>query len=105
MPLVESYPETFARFTRLAREKTPDETMMALIIDSPWMPDYAGLNTLDFYFDPASWLGAYQKALDSFDQLGLDYEASRVGLALAQYLVEHGDHERARCSSEVIPVA
>lgn len=37
--------------------------MTALIIDSPWLPGYAGVDTLDFYFDPAVWLAAHEQAL------------------------------------------
>jgi len=36
--------------------------MVALIVDSPWLPGYAGVNTLDFYFDPKVWLGVYARA-------------------------------------------
>jgi uroporphyrinogen decarboxylase len=36
--------------------------MVALIIDSPWLPGYAGVGTLDFYFDPSTWLRAYERA-------------------------------------------
>jgi len=49
------------RFERIVRTRSTDETMVALIIDSPWLPGYAGVNTLDFYFDPRVWLEAYTR--------------------------------------------
>jgi len=49
------------RFEAIVRERRTDETMVALIIDSPWLPGYAGANTLDFYFDPRVWADAYTR--------------------------------------------
>ena len=59
----ETYPETLSRFEQLVRSPSTDRTMAALIIDSPWLPGFAGQNTLDFYFDDRSWIDAYRKAL------------------------------------------
>lgn len=50
------------RFERIVRERRTDETMVALIVDSPWLPGYAGVHTLDFYFDPRVWSDAYARA-------------------------------------------
>jgi len=36
--------------------------MVAMIIDSPWLPGYMGVDTLDFFFDPAVWLAAHEQA-------------------------------------------
>jgi len=55
------YPQTLSDFERIVRGKAAGETMAALIIDSPWLPGYAGVNTLDFYFDMRVWLDAYRK--------------------------------------------
>jgi uroporphyrinogen decarboxylase len=57
----ESYQQTLAAFESIARNKTKDKTMPALIIDSPWLPGYASVNTLDFYFDTQTWLNVYYK--------------------------------------------
>jgi uroporphyrinogen decarboxylase len=38
--------------------------MAAIIIDSPWLPGYLGISTMDFYFDPKVWLDAHDKALE-----------------------------------------
>jgi uroporphyrinogen decarboxylase len=58
------YQETLDRFEGIVRNRAIDQTMLALIIDSPWLPGYAGIDTLDFYFDTECWLTAHQKALD-----------------------------------------
>lgn len=56
------YTETLSEFETIVRNRAKDRTMVALIIDSPWLPGYAGINTLDFFFDPEAWLQAYLKA-------------------------------------------
>lgn len=57
------YQTTLATFERLVRDRSRDRTMAAMIIDSPWLPGYAGVDTLDFFFDPAVWLGAHERAV------------------------------------------
>jgi len=57
------YRETFDRFLKLVRERPRGETMLSLIIDSPWLPGYAGVDTLDFYFDQTTWVAAYEQTL------------------------------------------
>ncbi|MCD6392648.1 MAG: uroporphyrinogen decarboxylase, partial [Planctomycetes bacterium] len=56
--------QTLSEFEGIVRGKAAGKTMVALIVDSPWLPGYAGVNTLDFYFDVRIWLDAYRKALD-----------------------------------------
>lgn len=58
------YQQTLAKFETIVRNKAKDKTMVALIIDSPWLPGYAGVSTLDFYFNRKCWLSAYFKALE-----------------------------------------
>lgn len=60
----QSYKDTLSKFIRIVRDKATDETMVALIIDSPWLPGYVGVNTLDFYFDQQVWLDTYYKVLE-----------------------------------------
>lgn len=55
------YEDTLGEFERIARNKVKDSTMLALIVDSPWLPGYAGIDTMDFYFDPQIWLDTYEK--------------------------------------------
>lgn len=56
------YSENLDRLVNLVRERRCDQTMVALIIDSPWLPGYAGVRSLDFYFDPTTWLDVWQRA-------------------------------------------
>ena len=58
-----TYENTFNRFIDMVRSVKKDQTMVSLIIDSPWMPGYAGLNTLDFYFDQDVWLKTYLQVI------------------------------------------
>ena len=44
--------------------------MVALIIDSPWLPGYAGVSTRDFYWEMEVWLDSYQKALSDLPGVG-----------------------------------
>ncbi len=44
------------RFKQAARLGEPNQVPVALIVDSPWLPGYAGINTLDYYLFPDKWL-------------------------------------------------
>lgn len=48
-------PEQWKTFKRAARFEKLDKVPMALIIDSPWIPGYLGLNHMDYYLDPELW--------------------------------------------------
>ncbi|MDR2572145.1 MAG: hypothetical protein LBD23_17860, partial [Oscillospiraceae bacterium] len=39
---------------------------VGLIVDSPWMPGYCGVSTLDFYARPDTWFDAYVKIKRDF---------------------------------------
>lgn len=44
----------------------PQQVPVALIVDSPWLPGYAGINTLDYYLYPEKWLQINLDLLDRF---------------------------------------
>lgn len=44
------------RFKQAAYLGEPEQVPVALIVDSPWLPGYAGINTLDYYLFPEKWL-------------------------------------------------
>ena len=48
-------PEQWQTFRKAARREKLDRVPMALIIDSPWIPGYLGINHLDYYLDPELW--------------------------------------------------
>ena len=88
----DDYRETFDRFVRFVRDKPVDRTMVALIVDSPWLPGYAGVNTLDFYFDVDVWLEVHRKVVrdlpgaafvpGSWFEFGMAAEPSGWGVAI-----------------------
>jgi uroporphyrinogen decarboxylase len=48
-------PEQWKIFKKAAHLENLDKIPMALIIDSPWIPGYLGLNHMDYYLDPELW--------------------------------------------------
>ena len=43
-----------------------DGLTVGLIVDSPWMPGYCGISTIDFYARPEEWFNAYMKIRKDF---------------------------------------
>ncbi len=43
-------------FLTAAQRKQPDRVPVALIVDSPWLPGYAGIDTRDYFLFPEKWL-------------------------------------------------
>ena len=56
-------------FLTAARGGSPERVPTALIIDSPWMPGFAGLNTLDFFLYPDLWLDTHLKVMERFPDI------------------------------------
>lgn len=54
------------RFKQAARLEAPEPVPVALIVDSPWLPGYAGANTLDFFALPDLWFNIHRGLLDRF---------------------------------------
>jgi uroporphyrinogen decarboxylase len=48
-------PEQWEIFKKAARLEKLDKIPMALIIDSPWIPGYLGIEHMDYYLDPELW--------------------------------------------------
>jgi uroporphyrinogen-III decarboxylase len=48
--------DPWQRFKAVATGGTAGRTPVALIVDSPWIPTYAGLDTLDYFLLPDVWL-------------------------------------------------
>jgi uroporphyrinogen-III decarboxylase len=49
-------PIAWQRFLTAARLGTPDQVPVALIVDSPWLPGYAGIDTRDYFLFSEQWL-------------------------------------------------
>ncbi|MCP4167306.1 MAG: uroporphyrinogen decarboxylase [Chloroflexi bacterium] len=43
-------------FKQAALLQEPEQVPVALIVDSPWLPGYAGIDTLDYYLHPDLWM-------------------------------------------------
>ena len=54
------------RFKQAARLEEPDSVPVALIVDSPWLPGYAGIHTLDFFLNTDKWYEIHRGLLDRF---------------------------------------
>jgi uroporphyrinogen decarboxylase len=52
-------PEQWRDFLTAARGGKPERVPVALIVDSPWMPGFAGVHTLDFFLDTRLWLDTH----------------------------------------------
>lgn len=46
-----------------------DPLPVGFIIDSPWLPNWAGMSILDYYASESMWLDANMKAVDRFQQV------------------------------------
>jgi uroporphyrinogen decarboxylase len=54
------------RFKQASRLEEPEQVPVAFIVDSPWLPGYAGIHTLDFFLLPDKWLEIHKDLLDRF---------------------------------------
>lgn len=49
-------PTSWKRFLTAVHLGTPDQVPVALIVDSPWLPGYAGIDTRDYFLFSDQWL-------------------------------------------------
>ena len=73
----------------------PEKMPAGLIVDSPWIPGYCGVNTIDYYSDAALWLRCQDKIRADFPGLlflpgdwvefGMAAEPSSFGCAVKFY--------------------
>jgi uroporphyrinogen-III decarboxylase len=56
------------RFKLAARLGEPDPVPVALVVDSPWLPGYAGIETRDYYLLPDRWLEINLGLLERFPE-------------------------------------
>ncbi|HTX19031.1 MAG TPA: uroporphyrinogen decarboxylase family protein [Bacteroidota bacterium] len=62
-------PEQWETFKKAARLEKLDKIPMALIIDSPWIPGYLGINHMDYFLDPELWFQSNLKIHKEFPQI------------------------------------
>lgn len=54
---------------RCAACEPMEEVPLGFLIDSPWLPGYCGVDTLDFYTDQDVWLNCYRKVRRDFPDI------------------------------------
>jgi len=57
------------RFKLAARLGKPEPVPVALIVDSPWLPGYAGIDTRDYFLFPEKWLEINRGLLERFPEV------------------------------------
>lgn len=57
------------RFVVVARGGQADRVPVALIVDSPWLPGHAGIDTLDYFLRPDEWLRINLGLSDRFPEV------------------------------------
>ncbi|MBI4789959.1 MAG: uroporphyrinogen decarboxylase family protein [Chloroflexi bacterium] len=57
------------RFATVARGGQADRVPVALIVDSPWLPGYADIDTLDYFLREDEWLRINLALLDRFPEV------------------------------------
>ncbi len=85
------------RFKLAARLGQPDQVPVAFIVDSPWLPGYAGIHTLDFFLLPDKWFEIHRGLLDRFPDavwvpgFWVEYGMAAEPSALGARVVFHPD--------------
>ena len=59
-------PEQWELFKSAAKRRRVAEAPVALIVDSPWIPGYAGTGYLDYYSDPEIWFQSNLRIMQEF---------------------------------------
>jgi uroporphyrinogen-III decarboxylase len=57
---------SWKRFKQAVQLNEPDQVPVGLIVDSPWLPGYAGIDTRDYFLFPDQWLEINLGLLDRF---------------------------------------
>src|SRR5215213_2585518 len=62
-------PEQWETYKKAARLEKQDKVPMAMIIDSPWIPGYLGIEHLDYYLNPDLWFQSNLKIMREFPDI------------------------------------
>ena len=85
------------RFATVARGGQADRVPVALIVDSPWLPGYASIDTLDYFLRPDEWLRINLGLLDRFPDVAwipgfwIEYGMAAEPSAFGARIVWHHD--------------
>lgn len=87
--------QNWVNFLTAAHREQPPQVPVALIVDSPWLPGYRGMDTRDYYLFPDRWLEANLSLLRRFPdvvwipgfwvEFGMASEASAFGSRVRFY--------------------
>jgi uroporphyrinogen-III decarboxylase len=66
MEHIKSMDQNWQNFKTAARLGAPSQVPVALIVDSPWLPGWAGIDTRDYFLYPEKWLQINQSLLTRF---------------------------------------
>ncbi len=86
------------RFTLVARGGRADRVPVALIVDSPWLPGYAGIDTLDYFLKLDEWLRINLGLRDRFPDVAwipgfwVEYGMAAEPSAFGARVVWHHDY-------------
>ncbi len=90
-------------FLKTVHGETPEKPVKGFIIDSPWIPGWAGISTLQFYSSEEIWFQANKKAIETFpdviflpgfwSEFGMCTEPSAFGAKLVwnDFSLPHAD--------------
>ncbi len=85
------------RFAAVARSGQADHVPVALIVDSPWLPGYAGIDMLEYFLRPDEWLRINLELLQRFPDVAwipgfwVEYGMAVEPSAFGSRLVWHHD--------------
>jgi uroporphyrinogen decarboxylase len=86
------------RFVTVARGGRADQTPVAFIVDSPWLPGYAGIDTLDYFLREDEWLRINLGLLERFPEVAwipgfwIEYGMAAEPSAFGARIVWYHDH-------------
>ena len=61
--------EQWRHFKAAARFQNADRVPIALIMDSPWIPGYLGIQHIDYYFDRDVWFQSNLRVVEEFPEV------------------------------------
>jgi uroporphyrinogen decarboxylase len=85
------------RFVTVARGGQADRIPVAMIVDSPWLPGYAGIDTLDYFLYQDQWLKINLDLLERFPEIAwipgfwVEYGMAAEPSAFGSRIVWHHD--------------
>ena len=61
--------EQWEIFKKASRLEKLDQIPMAMIVDSPWIPGYLGIQHMDYYLDPELWFQSNLKIMEEYPDI------------------------------------